>query len=65
MIKRTALPADDDDHMPPKDEKQTTKEEIALLKWWIDNGASETATPRQLEEDPGSRSRPRGLRRLR
>jgi uncharacterized membrane protein len=52
MVKRTALPADDDDHMPPKDEKQLTKEEIALLKWWIENGASETATVASAKKTP-------------
>lgn len=44
MVKRILLPKDDDEHMPPEDEPQVTKEELALLKWWIDNGASETET---------------------
>jgi mono/diheme cytochrome c family protein len=44
MIVRANLPKDDDDHMPPSDEPQLTKEEIAVLSWWIENGASETAT---------------------
>lgn len=44
MITRTLLPLDDDDHMPPNDEKQTTKEEIAILKWWVEQGASESLT---------------------
>lgn len=41
---RIALPNDDDEHMPPSDEPQLTKEEIALLKWWIAEGASESVT---------------------
>ncbi len=44
FLKRVYLPADDDEHMPPSDEPQLTKEEIALLKWWIQEGASETVT---------------------
>ena len=44
MLVRANLPKDDDDHMPPSDEPQLTKEEIAVLTWWIENGASETAT---------------------
>ncbi len=44
MLVRAALATDDDEHMPPADEPQLTKEEIAVLKWWIENGASETAT---------------------
>lgn len=44
LLVRANLPKDDDDHMPPSDEPQLTKEEIAVLTWWIENGASETAT---------------------
>ena len=44
MLVRANLPKDDDDHMPPSDEPQLTKEEVAVLKWWIETGASETAT---------------------
>lgn len=44
MIVRANLPTDDDEHMPPSDEPQLTKEEVALLKWWIETGASESAT---------------------
>lgn len=43
-ITRIMLPIDDDEgeHMPPKGKDQLTKEEIALLKWWIEQGASNT-----------------------
>ncbi|MBN8419972.1 MAG: hypothetical protein J0L73_13725 [Verrucomicrobia bacterium] len=44
LLVRANLPKDDDDHMPPSDEPQLTKEELAVLTWWIENGASETAT---------------------
>lgn len=44
MLVRALLPEDDDEHMAPADEPQLTKEEIALLKWWIDSGASEKDT---------------------
>jgi hypothetical protein len=44
MLVRANLPTDDDEHMPPSDEPQLTKEELALIKWWIETGASETAT---------------------
>ncbi|WP_080238212.1 c-type cytochrome domain-containing protein [Spirosoma rigui] len=40
MIKRCLLPEDDDDHMPPKGKTQLTEGQIALLTWWIDQGAS-------------------------
>lgn len=39
MIKRALLPESDDDHMPPKGKPQLTENEIALLHWWIQNGA--------------------------
>jgi mono/diheme cytochrome c family protein len=44
LLVRANLPKDDDDHMPPSDEPQLTKEELAILTWWIETGASETAT---------------------
>lgn len=52
MIQRILLPKDDDEHMPPEDEPQVTKEELALLKWWIDNGASETETIAASKKTP-------------
>ncbi|MFO1440032.1 MAG: c-type cytochrome domain-containing protein [Verrucomicrobiaceae bacterium] len=44
MLVRANLPTDDDEHMPPSDEPQLTKEEVAILKWWIESGASDTLT---------------------
>ncbi|MBN8419971.1 MAG: hypothetical protein J0L73_13720 [Verrucomicrobia bacterium] len=43
-ITRVMLPLDDDDgeHMPPDGKDQLTPEEIALLKWWVEQGASGT-----------------------
>jgi mono/diheme cytochrome c family protein len=38
IIKRAALPADEDEHMPPKDKDQLTEKEVKILKWWIDGG---------------------------
>lgn len=40
LIKRLLLPAEDDDHMPPKEKPQLSKEQIALLHWWVDNNAT-------------------------
>lgn len=40
-IQRMELPADDDEHMPPDGKDQATAEELALLKWWIQEGASD------------------------
>jgi hypothetical protein len=41
-IVRLMLPEDDDEHMPPSEKPQFTKEETALLHWWIKTGASAT-----------------------
>jgi uncharacterized membrane protein len=40
-IQRSTSTEDDDDHMPPKGKDQPTKEEIALLSWWVKEGASD------------------------
>jgi hypothetical protein len=49
MLVRANLPTDDDEHMPPSDEPQLTKEEVAILKWWIETGASDSATVASLK----------------
>jgi uncharacterized membrane protein len=41
-IERIMLPDSDDEHMPPEGKDQLTPEEIALLKWWVEQGASGT-----------------------
>ena len=35
----TQLPQDDDDHMPPSEKPQPSKDDLAIIKWWIDSGA--------------------------
>lgn len=39
VLKRMVLPLDDDDHMPPKGKPQPSVNDVALLKWWIAQGA--------------------------
>jgi len=39
IFKRVILPAENEEHMPPKGKVPLSEEEIALLKWWIDQGA--------------------------
>jgi uncharacterized membrane protein len=39
MIKRLLLPVDNEDHMPPKEKSQPSENQIALLDWWIGQGA--------------------------
>lgn len=52
MLVRALLPTDDDEHMPPSDEPQLSKEEIAILKWWIETGASESDTVAAAKPTP-------------
>lgn len=40
MVKMCLLPEEDEKHMPPKGKTQLTDGQIALLTWWIDQGAS-------------------------
>jgi uncharacterized membrane protein len=39
LIKRLMLPVDNEDHMPPKEKSQPSENQIALLEWWISQGA--------------------------
>lgn len=40
LVKVCLLPEEDDHHMPPKGKTQLTDSQIALLTWWIDQGAT-------------------------
>lgn len=51
MIKRLLLPTDNDDHMPPKEKSQLTEQQVALLHWWISNGAAFDKKVKQLPQD--------------
>jgi hypothetical protein len=44
------LPTDDDDHMPPKQKPQLNEREIALIHWWIDNGADFSKKVKELKQ---------------
>ncbi|MBG9375395.1 hypothetical protein I5907_04065 [Panacibacter sp. DH6] len=51
MIKRLLLPMDNDDHMPPKEKSQLSESQVALLHWWINNGAAFNKTVKELPQD--------------
>ncbi len=44
LLQRVHLPLDNDEHMPPEDKDQLTKDEIAVLQFWIQSGAKGDAT---------------------
>ncbi|MCP4975059.1 MAG: hypothetical protein GY931_02770 [Maribacter sp.] len=57
LFTRLILPRDDEDHMPPKEKTQLTKEEVTLIKTWVDHGTPFEASigglklPKELFED--------------
>jgi uncharacterized membrane protein len=51
LIERTLLELDDEKHMPPKGKKQLSDQELALLYWWVDHGASATVPIREYAEN--------------
>jgi uncharacterized membrane protein len=44
IIVRIDLPEDDDEHMPPEGKSDIEAPELAVVKWWIDNGADPKKT---------------------
>lgn len=40
LVKSCLLPEEDDHHMPPKGKPQLTEGQIALLTWWVEQGAT-------------------------
>ena len=50
LIKRMLLPISNDDHMPPKEKPQLSTEEIALLQWWINEGAAADKKVAELKQ---------------
>jgi predicted CXXCH cytochrome family protein len=56
LIARIKLPEDDDEHMPPEGKPQISPEELALLSWWIEQGASNTTTVKDAQLPPETQS---------
>jgi YHS domain-containing protein/uncharacterized membrane protein len=52
MIKRLSLPLASDDHMPPDGKPQPGPDDLTLLKWWIENGASGDKKVSDLKPNP-------------
>ncbi len=49
ILIRIALPLDDEEHMPPEKKPQMDAGEVALLTWWIENGADPTKAIKDYE----------------
>jgi len=50
LIKRLLLPVDNEDHMPPKEKVQPTENQIGLLEWWINHGASFEKKVKEIDQ---------------
>lgn len=51
LYKRLILEETDKKHMPPKGKPQLTESEIALMHWWINNGATFDAKVSSMSQD--------------
>lgn len=51
IVKRILLDINDEKRMPPKGKKQLSNEEISLLYWWIQNGASRDITITEVKKN--------------
>ncbi len=49
ILIRMMLPKDDDEHMPPEGKPDIEEHEIAIVKWWIDNGADPKKSLKDFE----------------
>ena len=50
LTKRISLPREDEDHMPPKQKPQLNEQEIALIHWWVEQGADFNKKVKELKQ---------------
>ena len=50
LINRLLLATSNEEHMPPKEKPQLSKDEVALLHWWIESGASFTEVVKNTKQ---------------
>ena len=56
LVERMTLPAGNDERMPPDNKPAPSNDEIQLVRWWIDRGASETTRVRDGVLPDGARA---------
>ncbi len=49
IVFRAELPEDDEEHMPPEGKKDIEDHELAVIKWWIGQGADPVKTVGEME----------------
>lgn len=50
LIKRLLLAREEEHHMPPKEKPQLSERQIALLHWWVEQGADFTKKIKELPQ---------------
>ncbi len=50
LMKRLRLPENDEHHMPPKEKPQLNEGQVALLHWWIEQGADFTRKVKDMQQ---------------
>lgn len=56
LVERMTLPAGNDERMPPDEKPAPSNDEIQLVRWWIDRGASEGTRVRDGVVPDGARA---------
>lgn len=56
LVERMTLPAGNDERMPPDSKPAPSADEIQLVRWWIDRGASESTRVRDGVVPDGARA---------
>jgi len=56
LIRRLLLPIEDKHHMAPEGKDQLTENEIAILHWWIDQGADFGKIVKDIEQSEKTKS---------
>lgn len=50
LIKRLLLAREEEHHMPPKEKPQLTERQVALLHWWVEQGADFSKKVKELSQ---------------
>jgi hypothetical protein len=52
LVKRLLLPLEDEHRMPPKEKKPLSKSDIAIIQWWVAEGADFSKKVKDLSRTP-------------
>lgn len=52
LVKRLLLPMEDEHRMPPKEKKPMSKNDIAIIRWWVEGGADFSKKVKDFSRTP-------------